>query len=310
MSVVTSPFDPPLAPPVADKPIRVRGTAEVRVDRDAGRSRLAHSYATDPLKLLYPTPAAGDPPTAVLATTSGGLVGGDELDITAEADDGAALMVTAQAAEKLYRSTGPECRVDVTLAAGRESWLEWLPQETILFENARLRRRTRLEITASSRVLAGELLVFGRVRRGEELTEGLVRDAWEIRRDGRLIWADALHMDGDLTAPLAHPAGFAGARAYATAVIAAPGVEARLEDAREWLEGGFSTVDPSSSRAFEARVPKGGVRAGLTAFDGLLIGRWLSDDPLALRTAFGGFWAVLRHDLGGVPARLPRLWSI
>ncbi|MCP5368942.1 MAG: urease accessory protein UreD [Hyphomicrobiales bacterium] len=296
MSVATSRSEAPAPPTDPPHRIRVRGAAELRYARKHGATGLDHLYVRDPLKLLFPRPEAGEPPTAVVVTTSGGLVGGDELSLAIEVGAGADSLVTAQAAEKVYRSTGPDARVDVALAAGDGAWLEWLPQETILFEGARLRRQTGLNLAAGARALAGEILVFGRVARGEEMTRGLVRDAWRVRRDGRLTWADALHLDGDgpggLAGPLNHPAGFAGARACATAVYAAPGAEADLDAAREILG------QPA------------GVRAGVTAFPGLLVARFLAVEPLALRRAFAAYWAGLRHRLAGRPARLPRLWQI
>ncbi|MFN8927410.1 MAG: urease accessory protein UreD, partial [Rhodospirillales bacterium] len=132
--------------------------------------------------MLFPTPAKGDPTTAVVATTSGGIVGGDRMAVTATAGDGARALVTMQAAEKVYRSAGPDATVDVRLSAGVGAWLEWLPQETILFEGARLRRTTRVDLAADACALAGEMIVLGRIARGERLATGLVRDAGEVRR--------------------------------------------------------------------------------------------------------------------------------
>ena len=111
---------------------------------------------------------------AALVTTSGGLVGGDRIDVAASVDDGAAAVVTAQAAEKVYRSTGPDCHIAVTLRAAAGSWLEWLPQETILFDGARLRRTVRIDCAPTGRVLAGEFLVLGPggVRRAADARAG------------------------------------------------------------------------------------------------------------------------------------------
>ncbi|WP_035691647.1 urease accessory protein UreD [Azospirillum halopraeferens] len=272
--------------------LTIHGTAEVAFARDSGgRTRLAHLYHHDPLRLLFPTPAAGDPPTAVVVTTSGGLVGGDRLDIVARAGEGAAALVTAQAAEKVYRSTGADVRMDVALEVADGGWLEWLPQETILFDRSRLRRTTAVAATGGGRLLAGELLVFGRIARGERFATGLARDAWEVRRDGRLVWADALHLDGDVAALLDHPAGFAGATAFGTIVYAAPDAPARLDTARALLDGT-------------------GGRAGATCLGEVLVVRLLNADARRLREDFGRFWAAFRAEAAGLPARLPRLWHV
>ena len=216
------------------------------------------------------------------------------MTVRVSAEAGARVLVTAQAAEKIYRSAGADCRVDMDLAAGAGTWLEWLPQETIVFEGARFRRRTRVVAAADARVLAGELLVFGRSAMGEEVTRGLVRDAWEVRIGGRLVWADALHMERDLRSILAHPAAMNGIKACATAVHVAP-------DAGDHLE---------TARALLAETATGDVRAAATLVNGVLVIRWMGPDAASLRAAFGGFWAQFRHRAAGLPEALPRLWHI
>jgi len=270
----------------------VHGVARIRYASDRGVSRLATLEQRNPLRVLFPHPLAGDPPTAALVTTSGGLVGGDRLDVEAVVGDNAAALVVGQAAEKVYRSLGADCPVTVTLSVGAGGWLEWLPQETILFEGARLRRQTALDVAGDGRALAGEMLVFGRVARGETVTYGLVRDAWTVRRDGRLVWADALHMDSDdIVDCLRAPAGFGGARACATAVYVGPDAGGRLDLARSLL-----ACD--------------GARAGASLCASVLVMRWLGEDPGAVRAAFARFWTGFRSAVADLPARLPRLWHV
>jgi urease accessory protein len=249
-------------------------------------------YCHDPLRLLFNRPEPGQPATAVLVTTSGGLLGGDQLELAAELGQDTRALITSQAAEKVHRSTGPASRVEIGLAVRDRARLEWLPQETILFEGARLRRRTSLELWGGGEALAGEMLVFGRAARGEAFTRGLVRDAWLVRRDGRLLWADALRLEGDLARVLNHPAGLGGARACATALYAAPKAEAALEMVRQCLG------------------ETAGVRAAATALPGLVVARWLGADASALRRAFSDFWGELRSRLWGLPCRLPRVWHL
>ncbi|WP_142850781.1 urease accessory protein UreD [Telmatospirillum sp. J64-1] len=256
-----------------------------------GASRLSHLYHSNPLRVLFPAPAPGEPPQAVLVTTSGGLVGGDRLDISIQAGEGAQAQVVASAAEKVYRSTGADCLLSLDLEARDGAWLEYLPQETILFEGARLRRITRVQRAASARVLAGEMIVLGRTARGETVTHGLLRDAWEVRVDGRLVWADALHLDGDIAAAIAQPAGFGGAIACATILYSAEDAAQWLEPARELLEGCA-------------------VRAGASCVNGQLVIRFLSPDALALRKDYGRVWTGLRARIADLPERLPRIWEI
>lgn len=274
------------------KKVAVHGAAEIRFERRDGATRLATLYHHDPLRWLMPTPRAGDLPTAVLVTTSGGLVGGDRLDLAVSAGPGAAALVTSQAAEKVYRSTGADCRIDTAVTVEPGGWLEWMPQEAIVFDRARLRRSTRLDLHGDARALAGEMLVFGRAAHGERLTRGLVRDAWEVAVDGRLAWADALHLDGDLAATIGHPAAFDGAGACATLLLAGPGAAGHLETARDVAAG----------------LP--GVRAGASLVDGLLVMRALGREAKDVRRAYASLWSALRAAAAGLPARLPRLWEM
>jgi urease accessory protein len=142
--------------------------------------------------------------------------------------------------------------------------------------------------------MAGEFLVLGRTAHGERLTRGLARDAWEIRRRGSLVWADALHLEGDLARAIADPAGLAGAVAYATFVYAADDAAERIELARGLL--------PAND--------EGVLRSGATIVNGVLVVRWLARDAFALRAAFAAFWVAFRRRAGGGAGGLPRLWTI
>jgi len=286
MSVATLQSDP--LPAVA-----VHGEGIVRFKQRDGLTCLDDLYHTDPVRILFPYKPKYELPTAVITTTSGGLVGGDRIEITASVAEGASALVTPQAAEKVYRSAGEDTHIAVDLEVAPGGWLEWLPQETIVFNGSRLRRVTRASIKGDGALLAGEFLVFGRKAHGETLTEGLLRDAWEIRRDGKLIWADALHLENDLATPLAARAGFDGAEAIATIVYAGPGAEV-------WLD---------AVRGFLGEAPEG-LRFGATLVNGLLVIRFIGKESLILRKSYGAFWARFRSAIAGLPDVLPRLWHI
>ncbi len=256
-----------------------------------GITRIADLAQFSPLRLLFPHVPEDEPLTACLSNTAGGVVGGDVLDVEINAMEGARVLAMGQAAEKIYRSAGETARLGFTLSAGCDAWLEWLPQETILFEGCKLARRTQIDVEASARTLTGEILVFGRKAHGESLKTGALHDAIEIKRNGRLIWADALHLDGDLRAPLNHSTAFAGAHATALLILHAPDAAAYRDALREL-------------------TPPDGVRFGATVVAGLLIGRWLAWDAQAMRRHYAGAWTLLRSQAGGLPPRMPPLWHI
>jgi urease accessory protein len=280
----------------AEARIGTTGAAEIGFARRDGATRLMHLYQHDPLRVLFPEPEVRDVTLAVLLTISGGLVAGDRLTISATVEDGAAAHVTAAAAEKIYRSTGATTAVTQHLAVADGAWLEYLPPETILFDGARLRRDTRIELARGAGFLGGGILVFGRQARGERLTHGLVNECWEVWRNGALAWGDALHLDDNIAATLADPACFAGAAACATLILAPP-----AGDPGAFLDG---------ARAVQTRGATPGLQAGTTIVGGLLVARWRAVEALPLRRAYSELACHLRQAAMGLPPRLPRLWDV
>jgi urease accessory protein len=258
-----------------------------------GPTRLARLYQRAPLRVLFPVPGAGDPPVAVLLTTSGGLAGGDRLDLDVSIGAGAAAVVTTQAAEKVYRSLGDETSVDIRLRVAAGGALDWLPQETILFDSARLRRRLTVDLAAGARLLAGEIMVFGRRAHNERLTAGFLHDSWQVRRAGRLVWADALRLAGDIAAIIDAPAALAGAAAVATLIDADEDAPRRLDAARAQA----ARDDP-------------GVRSSVTVIGGLLLARWLGNDARLVRAAFMRNCRAWREQAAGRAVAMPRVWEL
>jgi urease accessory protein len=273
----------------------VSGAAEISFARRGEATRLAHLYERDPLRVLFPAPEAGESPLAAIVTTSGGLVAGDRIEIAVQVGAGASAHVTASAAEKIYRSTGATTVIRQSLSVAGRGALEFLPPETILFDGARLDRATSVELAPRAAFLGGDIVIFGRRARGERFTRGFLREVWEIRRQGRLVWGDALHLDGDIAAITDDPACFAGAAGFATLLLAP--AEQRPEPLVE------------SARAVQADAPAA-VSAGVTAVAGLVIARWLAADTLLLRRAYAELACYLRQAAMGLPRRLPRIWHV
>ncbi len=273
----------------------VHGIAEIGFAVREGKTRLGHLYERNPLRVLFPSPVPGDVPTAVLVMTSGGLVAGDRINISVTTGAGAGAHITGSAAEKIYRSTGATTLVEQRLDVGVSAWLEYLPPETILFDRARLRRNTRVELTSAAGFLGGGILVFGRIAMGERFAAGLLHEVWEVYRDGVLAWGDALHVEGDVAAMTTDPACFDGAEACATLIFAPQG-----GDARRFVE---------PARAVQQQSSGEGLRAGVTAVSGLLVARWLGD-AAPLRRAYADLACHLREAAMGLPPRLPRLWHV
>jgi urease accessory protein len=264
---------------------RARGAAAIDFARRDGRTVLAGLYQQTPCRVMFPEPEDGDPPLAVLLTTSGGLTGGDDIRITVSIEDGAAVVVSTQAAEKIYRSLGADATIEVDLAIASNARLEYYPQETILFDGARLRRRTEANIAAGGNFAAAEMLVFGRQARGERMNRGRVLDGWRVRRDGRLVWVDWLALDDEIAAALDDPFAFDGAAAIATALHVGGDVAQLLPAARDLTDGAATIVN------------------------GVLIARIFGPSARDVRDRLIRYLASLRGAMG-LPPRLPRVWHV
>lgn len=173
---------------------------------------------------------------AVLLNTAGGVTGGDQFRFSGAVAAETALTVTTQACERAYkaqpRQTG-RIRNAVTVSAGGR--LNWLPQETILFDGSALDRRLVVDLEPGASALLVEPLVLGRPAMGETLTDVNLRDRIEIRRDGRPIFLDAMAFTGDLRAHMARPNIANGAGAMALIVLVSPTAEAHLTPIRDLL---------------------------------------------------------------------------
>jgi urease accessory protein len=272
------------------------GVAEIGFGQTNGLTRLNHLYQRDPLRVLFPTPGVGDPVLAVIATTSGGLVAGDRLDIAVRLAPGAVAHVTAAAAEKIYRSIGSTTTVGQSLTIGAGAALEFLPPETILFEGARLRRETVVELAPGAGFLGGDIVIFGRRARGEHFTSGFLREVWEVRREGKLVWGDALHLEDNVAQVIDDAACFGGAAAFATMLLSPA-----KRDPNSFLD---------HARTIQSAAATGGLRAGVTAIAGLVIARWLAADAALLRQAYADLASHFRCTALGLPPRLPRIWDV
>src|SRR6266849_1127798 len=260
---------------------RARGSISLAVAATPSATRRTRTREDGSLRVRFPNACAGAP-EAVLVNTAGGLTGGDCFAIDLALDAGAQLTVTTAAAEKIYRSLGPDARVDVsaTLADGAE--LTWLPQETILFDRARLARTIAIALAPSAKLVLAETIVFGRSAMGETVHEGSLADRWRIRRDGRLIFAENFRLDGPVADRLNEAAVAGGCTAIGT-VLMTPGDDVAVAAVR------------SACGQFRGEV-------GISAWNGIALARLAARDGAALRHDL----VVLLSALGR--RALPRIW--
>ncbi|MFX7793007.1 urease accessory protein UreD, partial [Acinetobacter baumannii] len=82
---------------------------------------------------------------------------------------------------------GAAAQLNISLKVGAGAHLGWLPQETILFDRARVHRRCDIELDEAASLLLCEIVVFGRTAMGERMDQGEFVDRWRLRRGGRLV---------------------------------------------------------------------------------------------------------------------------
>ena len=272
--------------------VTVDGSVRAVIGPGERGGRILDLYQHEPLRLMWPRAEAGEPLTGILVNTAGGVVGGDRHHIRVDCIANGDALITGQAAEKIYRSSGKAAVVEVDLVARSKARLEWLPQGTILFDGAMLRRHTTIRREPGARILAGEILVLGRLGMGERFRSGFLLDRWRVEDRGKLAWIDALRLDGNLEHLSDSVAGLGGAQALATVIYIGDDAPAVLDDARSLLP-----------------KPDTELRAGATVLGSVLICRWLGGEPHRLRDAGGDFWAAFRAHVLDRPERLPVLWQ-
>ncbi|MDG1281218.1 MAG: urease accessory protein UreD [Pseudorhodobacter sp.] len=212
----------------------------------AGASVLDGLYQSGCLKLLFPR-AQADALTGVFLNTAGGLTGGDRISLDARAGAGSRLTLTSQAAERCYKATGETVALMSTeLTVEAEARLDWLPQETILFDQSALRRRLCVQMAPDARFLMVEPLVLGRLAMGEVMRSGLFQDSVRVSRGTDLVFADAVRLSGDIPAMLRGSATADGAGAMASVLYVGPDAEAHLAALRSLMPatGGTSLLRP------------------------------------------------------------------
>ena len=257
---------------------RAVGRVALTVGVSGNVSRRVRVREDGSLRVRFPN---ADGLEAVLVNTAGGIAGGDRFGVEIALGAGASLVAGTAAAEKVYRSNGPDADIEVKLDVGAGARLSWLPQETILFDCARLTRRIDVDMAEDASLVLAEAIVFGRSAMGETVAQGSLTDRWRVRRGGELAFAETVRLDGAIADKMAQAAVANGNVAIATVLIA-PGSEAKVK-AVHALETNFIG------------------EAAISAWNGIAVARLCARDG-----------AALRHDLVAMLAALgapvPRLW--
>ncbi len=243
-------------------------------------------YQEGAAKVRMPKVDTATAPEAVLINTAGGITGGDEFHYHLHCESRARATVTTQASEKIYRSLGDDAVIETTLRIDAHAALEWLPQETILFNGGRLSRRTTVNLAKSARFLGLEATVFGRTAMGETVREGALHDRWRVYHKGRLLFADDTRLEGQIAEQLSRPFLANGHRAVATLIY--------VNDDAQDMATAIQSLKASAAGTF-----------GASAWDDIMVARFLNVTGQKLRADLTFVLDTIRSGRA-----LPKVWSV
>jgi urease accessory protein len=269
---------------------RADGCGRLVLSGSENGTRIEDVFERSPIRVMFPRNGSCAMKEAVLINTAGGIAGGDQLECSVAALPGASIAVTSQAAEKVYRALNEPARVTTMLKARESAKLAWLPQETIVFNWARLHRTTEIELFSGAELLALEWLVLGRAAHGEVVVGGNITDSWRVKRDGRLIWADSFRITDEIFQHLHRKALLSDCQAIATLIYFGPHLDRRLELLREI-------------------IPFLRCNCAATLVSGLIVVRFAVKESSDLKLALRSFLQQFGPELGSGPFRVPKMWS-
>ncbi|HSB96001.1 MAG TPA: urease accessory protein UreD [Spongiibacteraceae bacterium] len=277
--------------PFATSPSSWLARLQLRFAKSQQRTILAAREHSGPLvvqKALYPE---GDGIChAVIVHPPGGIAGGDQLQLHVQLDEAAHALLTTPGAGKWYKANGLTASQSLRFAIAQDALLEWLPQETILFDAAQVRMRAHIELAGNARYAGWEVVCLGRRAAAEQFKTGRWQQHLEIFRDGEMIWGDYADVCGD-DPLLLSPVGMCGRSVVGRLVIAAgitpPDILAQCRE-----------VTGSNDDLF-----------AVSALPEIFVATYLGDNAEAVRGYFERLWQVLRPWYANVAAQRPRIWN-
>ena len=267
----------------ATRPQRAEGRGHLAARTLGGRTRIRELYQEGAAKIRLPDTFDASM-EAVIINTAGGLTGGDRMNWSVAAGPDTRIDVTTQACEKIYKASAGTAEVTTSIKVGAHARVDWLPQETILFDRSSLFRRLNVELDEGAEFLAVEAVLLGRKAMGEAVETGLFRDRWRIRKAGKLCHAEDLCLSGKVSSLAREQAILGGKVAFATLLYIGPSAEAYLGAVRPLIDGHMG---------------------GASTWAGKLVVRLAAPDGFALRKILIPIISALRN---GAP--VPKVWNL
>jgi urease accessory protein len=258
---------------------------DLRLGLRGGRTVLTERRHRGPLQVQRPFYPEGTTAHVYLLHPPGGVVGGDQLRIQAVSEAGSEVLLTTPAAGKFYRSEGALARQEITLEVAAGAALEWLPQETLMFDGARLDSRLTIAVEEGARFIGWDLIGFGRPASGDYFNSGAGQFRVAVRQSGRPLLLENFPADAEF---LQASWGLRGGNVMAT-LLATPFDKSRLSEVHALLQDDLGF--------------------GATLLDELLVVRAMGFSLLAVRERFEALWTLIRPQVIGQKACPPRIWA-
>jgi urease accessory protein len=266
------------------------GELSLIFERRGSRTVLARRMHRGPLVVQKPLYPEGDAVCqTIVVHPPAGIVGGDRLTLDVSVESGAQAQLTTPGAAKWYRSAGAPARQRLAFAAGAHALLEWLPQESIVFDGAIAELDTRVALRGNAVFLGWEIVCLGRRLAGEEFRHGRLRQEVVVRRDNARQWTERALIAGG-----------------------APMLNAQVGLNREPVFGTFFAAAPQVSEPLVAacrQVPCEDGESAVTRLPGLLLARYRGASAEAARHYFATLWSCARPALAKREAVAPRIWN-
>lgn len=261
-------------------------------EQAVGKTILANRQHRGPLVVQKPLyPEGGEVCHTIILHPPGGIAGGDTLDIRVALDYDSKVLLTTPGAGKWYRSAGHHARQQLHFTVARDAVLEWLPQETILFDGALARMQMDVELELDAVFLGWEILCLGRAASGEKFTRGHLAQTLRIRLSGKPVWQEFGHLQGS-DALMQSPMGLAGCTVTGTFMMAGKSIPAVL-----------------LQQCREVAVDAADEHCGITVLPDVLIARYLGHKSESAKRYFIVLWKLLRPYANGREAVVPRIWQ-
>ena len=269
------------------------GKLDLQYSHQEGTTKLSQAIAQAPLKIqraFYPEGPGFC--HSVILHTAGGIVGGDHLVQTIELDANSQVLLTTAAASKVYRSQGDRSQQIITLNLGEKAYLEWLPQETVIFNEAIYQQELRVELGENACFCGWEITRLGRTARGEQFLAGDWRSRIEIWQAGRPLWIDLQGLQGSLEI-INSPNGLNQKAIVATFI---------------WLGQVVSAEILTEARKLgQFLVKEGEMGVTQTQKVGLLC-RYRGSSTTEVKQYFEAIWGLLRQSYRDRPPIRARVW--